>query len=172
MTCGARLALLFALSACALVAHAEELGRLFYTPAQRAALDAARQQNVRIELAPTEEEDTNATPASGTITFNGIVRRNDGHATVWLNNKRIDEHDNSNVRILRRAGEDSISIQAPNSDNRVNLKVGQNYDSATGQVLENYASRPALKPAATPQPPAPPKAAKPAPAEAEEHEAQ
>ncbi|MEW6313755.1 MAG: hypothetical protein AB1513_06885 [Pseudomonadota bacterium] len=162
-----RKACLIMLLALAAPSGAQELGRLFFTPAQRAALDSARQQNVRIDLTPAEEQETADAAPAGTITFNGIVRRSDGHASVWVNNKRIDDRDSGNIRILRRDGTDSISIQAPNSDSRVNLKVGQNYDTATGQVQENYASRPAPapKPAAAPQPPSAPKTTKPAPAE-------
>jgi hypothetical protein len=162
-----RKACLVMLLALAAPAGAQEIGRLFFTPAQRAALDSARQQNVRIDLTPAEEQETAETAPAGTITFNGIVRRSDGRASVWVNNRRIDDRDSGNVRILHRDGADSISIQAPNSDSRVNLKVGQNYDTATGQVQENYASRPAPapRPSAAPQPPSAPKATRPAPSE-------
>ena len=45
--------------------YAEELGRLFYTPPQRAALELQHEDN--------------------TLTVNGIVQKNGGKRTVWLN---------------------------------------------------------------------------------------
>ena len=56
-------------------------GRLFYTPAQRAQLEAARARNVtRINQ---------ATPAAGPppLRFDGMVIRSDGKTTRWVDGK-------------------------------------------------------------------------------------
>jgi len=55
-------------------AHADKLGRLFYTPEQRTHLDHAYARN-----APAEGD------SSPFITVNGIVQKNGGPRTVWVN---------------------------------------------------------------------------------------
>ncbi len=68
-------ALLFVLLAAALPAKGEALGRLFFTPAERAALDRQRllgAQEVQAEQAAT-------------LSINGIVRSSGGTTTVWIN---------------------------------------------------------------------------------------
>lgn len=57
---------------CAATAHAEPLGRLFYTPEERARIDQGTGH------APQAE----ARPAPPVI--NGIVRRSNGEGTVWI----------------------------------------------------------------------------------------
>lgn len=51
------------------------LGRLFFTPEERAALDAGR------PLHDEPEKQTEITPQR----LDGIVRRSDGRGTVWIN---------------------------------------------------------------------------------------
>jgi hypothetical protein len=59
---------------------AADPGRLFYTPAQRAQLEAARARNV-----------TQASPAAAAIAhpqrFDGVVIRSDGASTSWINGR-------------------------------------------------------------------------------------
>lgn len=56
-------------------AQAEEaLGRLFFTPERRQALDQQREMNI--------SEPTNEDPA---LTLNGIVTRSSGKRTAWIN---------------------------------------------------------------------------------------
>jgi hypothetical protein len=59
---------------------AVDLGRLFYTPAQRAELEAARARNV-----------TQATPAAPAVAqpqrFDGVIIRSDGTSTRWVNGR-------------------------------------------------------------------------------------
>ncbi len=62
-----------------LAASAADPGRLFYTPAQRAQLEAARARNIT-QLKP-------GTPESGPPPqrFDGMVVRSDGSTTRWVN---------------------------------------------------------------------------------------
>jgi hypothetical protein len=55
----------------------EALGRLFFTPAQRAALD--RERLLGIARRP------NAIEGEASYTFNGHVKRSGGHTTRWIN---------------------------------------------------------------------------------------
>lgn len=63
------------------VSLAADPGRLFYTPAQRAQLEAARDRNVsRVESrAPV----FNAAP----VRFDGMVIRSDGQGTAWVDGR-------------------------------------------------------------------------------------
>lgn len=74
-TISAHAALLFALLAAAIPAKGEALGRLFFTPAERAALDRQRRLGV---------QESQAAEAAA-LTINGFVRPSGGPATVWIN---------------------------------------------------------------------------------------
>lgn len=58
-------------------AQQDTLGRLFFTPQQRAALDRQREQNRNFV--------PNATDSESSLTINGEVRRSSGRATRWIN---------------------------------------------------------------------------------------
>ena len=87
---------------------AEELGRLFYTPEQRAQLDYSYAQGA---------DSTNSN--SSTLMLNGIVQKHGGKRTVWING------------VPQQAGSsddktpESQSVQVPGTAGTVKLKVGQ-----------------------------------------------
>jgi hypothetical protein len=56
-------------------------GRLFYSPEQRAQLEAARDRNVT----QTRQASPNVTPAP--LRFDGMVIRSDGKSTSWVNGR-------------------------------------------------------------------------------------
>ena len=60
-------------------AFAADPGRLFYTPAQRAQLEAARTG------VPEPRTKAPAARASEPVQFDGIVVRSDGRTTTWIN---------------------------------------------------------------------------------------
>lgn len=131
-------------------ARAEPLGRLFFTPAQRAQLDIARSQKSRATLASDQEE---AVPVPEVVTYGGIVRRNDGKTTVWINNRAVnDGKATDKLPVASRVRPDgSVNLQMPQSDRSVNLKVGQSVEIVSGTIAEPYARRPAAaKPAPKP----------------------
>jgi len=158
----------------------ERLGRLFFTPAQRASLDIARSQRARAAVA-TEKSEQEATPVPQTITYSGVLRRSDGKTTVWINNQPVHDRESAGAgAIVGRVRPDgSVTLQVPQSGRSVNLKPGQSVELLTGAVEEPYSRRfagPESKPAAKPAPDA--KSAKPsapdraAEREREEREAQ
>ena len=122
---------------------AEPLGRLFYTPAQRAQLETARAQRDRrlpISTAP-EAETTPQGPE--VVTYNGVVRRSDGKSTVWINGKPVTERSaaNSDVNVLGLRRDGSLAINVPQTDRSAALKVGQSIDVMSGTIEEPYARR-------------------------------
>lgn len=117
-----RAALLLALSLIVPCADAQELGRLFFTPEQRAALDARRRARVPDKPA--------AAPAvlSPTTRLDGFVRRSGGPPTVWVNGVPTeDSAPGSDARVAVPVGE---------SGARVRLKPGQTLDRGTGEVRD------------------------------------
>jgi hypothetical protein len=89
------------------VAHADQLGRLFFTPAQRAQMDYNYAQNVR------PDDNVNA------LTLNGIVQMQGGKRTAWINGvaQPVGHSDDK--------APDSLPVALPGQNKSVKLKVGQ-----------------------------------------------
>jgi hypothetical protein len=115
-----RAALLLAAMLLLPCARAQEIGRLFFTPEQRSALDARRRARVPDKPA--------ATPmvASPTTRLDGYVQRSQGPSTVWVNGAAVDE---------AAPGSDSrVSVPVGDGGARVRLKPGETLDRGTGEV--------------------------------------
>ncbi len=134
------------------VAAAQDgLGRLFFTPAQRAQLDQQRGRPGAPEPG-TRAVGAAARQAPASLAIDGIVRRSDGQATVWLNREpTLAPAPHGPVRIgpVGDAAE-GADLRLPDSGRRVRIKVGQQVDVQTGKVEERY--RQPVPP--TPAPPA------------------
>ena len=105
------------------LAHADGLtGRLFYTPTERAQLEAGRNR-------PTPAPAENPIRTPDTL-FNGYVLRSDGHATQWINGE---------PRQLQQLPASPGKLKLPATPA---LKPGQEYDTQSGRVRESY-ERPA-----------------------------
>ena len=157
--------LLFPLLLCLLCAGrnaaAQEIGRLFTTPAERAVLERARQAG-KLKL-PAEAVPDRAAPVPEVpvyipvegeqiLVVNGIVRRSGaGHETTWVDSVPHTGPDRlpGGARLARGAGAGKVALTL-RSGRSVTLKPGQTVDAVTGKVSEAY------QPAAVPKPrPAP-----------------
>ena len=134
----------------------ERLGRLFFTPAQRASLDVARSQRARAALS-TEKPEQEAAPVPQTFIYNGVLRRSDGKTTLWINNQPVNDRESAGaVAIVGPVRSDgSVTLQVPQSGRNINLKPGQSVELLSGTVEEAYSRRleilrPEPKPAAKP----------------------
>src|SRR5471030_1184404 len=123
---------------------AAELGRMFFTPAQRATLDNARKQNIRTEIGSDNEQ--SATPLPQNISVNGVIRRSDGKNTIWLNNRVVSEPQKSGVNATLGRNDNRVRLSVPESGRNVDLKVGQTVEIVSGTVGESYLRKPASKP--------------------------
>jgi hypothetical protein len=94
----------FALSG---AAGAEEMGRLFFTPEQRARMDYNYARDVR--------PDDNVSA----LTLNGIVQMHGGKRTAWINGvpQAVGHSDEK--------APESVPVQLPGKNKSVKLKVGQ-----------------------------------------------
>jgi len=112
--------------------QAQELGRLFFTPEQRAALDARRKARVPDKPAAV------AVTASPVTRINGAVQRSGGKSTVWVNGEAIPENPQTDsARVLpqgRNPGR--VSIPAGEGPQRYDLRVGESLDRGSGQVRD------------------------------------
>jgi hypothetical protein len=122
-----------AVLACALLAPAaggaQELGRLFFTPEQRDALDARRK--ARLPDKPA------AVAASPTTRLNGYVTRSSGKSTVWLDGYAVPENVQPEGLNVRRGSDPSrVTLILGEDRRRVDMRVGQTVDRATGEVTD------------------------------------
>lgn len=109
------------------VCFAQELGRLFFTPEQRAALDARRKARV-------PDRPAAAVIASPTTKVDGYVKRSGGPSTVWVNGEALSEGSGDAPRISRSAdGRVSLPI---GEGRRAGLKPGEVIDRGTGEVRD------------------------------------
>ena len=134
------------------LAHpADRLGRLFLTPDQRSQLETVRAQRDRRLPA---DADTEAAPAAtiptgpGVVTYNGVVRRSDGSATVWINSKPVNERskgkNDSEVSVLGLRRDGAVAVAIPQAGRTASLKVGQRLDVTSGRIEEPYSQRETL----------------------------
>ena len=111
-------------------ARAQELGRLFFTPEQRAALDARRK--ARVPDKPAADK-----PASPTTRLDGYVKRSDGPSTVWVNGEGLLETSPEAPRIgATRRDDGRVSVPVGESGARVGLRPGETLDRGSGEVRD------------------------------------
>ncbi len=119
-----------ALSAGPAAAQEAALGRLFFTPEQRAALDARRKARVPDKPA--------AVPVESPVTrVDGTVKRSGGRSTVFVNGEAVPEGApaaGGEGPSLARGGR--VRLGAGEGDARRELRVGESLDRASGEVRD------------------------------------
>lgn len=104
--------------------RAQEVGRLFFTPEQRAALDARRRARV-------PDKPAAVVVASPTTRLDGFVKRSTGPSTVWVNGEPLSEGAGDAPRIGPR-----VSISVGDGGRRAALRPGEVLDRGTGEVRD------------------------------------
>ena len=153
----ARLLALLMLMAGAGTAAGAEIGRLFFTPAQRAALDGFRKLNVQSAAIVEDDRDKDlviAPPAQGPerMSVGGVVRRSDGKNTTWVNNRAVAAGQAGGVKAAPGKNDNRVKLTDPQSGRSFELKVGQTVDVTSGTIEEGYARRAVPKPASAAEP--------------------
>ncbi|MDB5812673.1 MAG: hypothetical protein JWN94_4795 [Betaproteobacteria bacterium] len=138
--------LLIVLLSCANATFAADLGRMFFTPAQRATLDNARKQNIRSEISNDGEQQSAAAPVAQNVSVNGFIRRSDGKNTIWLNSRAVTEQQPGSINAAIGKTDDRVHLNVPDSGRKLDLKVGQTVEVVSGTIEENYLRRPLPKP--------------------------
>ncbi len=112
------------LASAAAVCEAQELGRLFFTPEQRSALDARRKARM-------PDKPAAATVASPTTRLDGYVKRSGGRSTVWVNGETADD-----ARPPAGGSDSRVGVPAGEGRARVELKPGETLDRGNGEVRD------------------------------------
>jgi hypothetical protein len=121
------------LAAGASAATGQELGRLFFTPQQRAALDARRKARVPDQPAAITAAESPSTR------LDGYVKRSDGESTVWLNGQPVPAGKGSNEAQIHtsRNRPDTVTVEAGGGKKRrVPLRVGETLERDSGEVKD------------------------------------
>lgn len=108
--------------------RAQELGRLFFTPEQRAALDARRKAKVPDKPAADPASDLPLTRVDG------AVRRAGGKSTVWVNGETLPETPQGGPRVAPKDAR--VSVPVGDGAQSYDLKVGQTLDRGNGEVRD------------------------------------
>lgn len=120
----ARIPVLVLLAACSAPGFADELGRLFFTPEQRALLELARR--TQGSGAPADAD------GAGGVTLSGIVTRSDGRQTLWVNGRA------QPAGTARDRSPSAATLPLPGGTGQVRLRVGQTLDPETGRIEEGW----------------------------------
>ena len=124
----ATLALLLALLSAG-PAAAQQLGRLFFSPEQRAALDARRAARMPDKPAAVAE--------SPTTRVDGYVKRSSGKSTVWVDGEAMPEGlQIEGLRVQRGNDPTRVTVTVGEDGRRIVLRVGETIDRATGEVKD------------------------------------
>jgi hypothetical protein len=128
-TLSALAGLLFAAASAA--AMAQDLGRLFFTPEQRAELDARRRARVPDKPAAALVE-------SPSTTLDGYVKRSGGRSTVWLNGEPVTEGAEAKRAqvVPSRTDPSRAAVEVGEDGRRIPLRVGESLDRSTGEVSD------------------------------------
>jgi hypothetical protein len=116
-----------ALGAAASPCAGQQLGRLFFTPEQRATLDERRKARV-------PDKPAAAVVASPTTRLDGYVQRSSGPSTVWVQGESLPEGAQGTPRI--DAAGNSVSVPVGEAGARVRLRPGEVLDRGTGEVRD------------------------------------
>lgn len=124
-------------------AAADDLGRLFTTPSERAQLDESRRGAPAfvapvIELRNPDTGERTVEDAS-TLTLRGVVERSAGRSTAWVNDTNTYQGDvgAAHRQVQRSAiGGDTVTVALPDGQSSVQMKVGQTLDTTRGQIRD------------------------------------
>lgn len=107
-------------------ASEEALGRLFFTPERRQALDRQR---------ALHQEDRAQASEDATLTINGVVTRSSGKRTAWINGVPQNENDiDSGVAVTPRAHDPASVVVRPGESPATRARVGETINRSTGET--------------------------------------
>ncbi|MEY3219452.1 MAG: hypothetical protein RIT27_809 [Pseudomonadota bacterium] len=114
-----------------------KIGRLFFSPKERAELNRLRIQAEQAKYTQTKETDL---PIPSFLNLRGFVTNNKGKNVVWFDNKQpIEELNIPGLRLdIQNVNVQGLPIQIINGDKQLKLKPGQHLDTTNGKIIENY----------------------------------
>ncbi|MBT8445986.1 MAG: hypothetical protein HKO62_10665 [Gammaproteobacteria bacterium] len=123
------------------IGSAEELGRLFLSPSERARLETLRRTEAEAaqlasglpEAAAEPVAEAAASPPPAAVSFDGIVTRSDGTRTIWVNGESSYDGRFPELPLTLRSGAPARVIVQPEGADAVVLKPGQRWDPPGGE---------------------------------------
>ncbi|MDR2450739.1 MAG: hypothetical protein LBE85_02995 [Candidatus Accumulibacter sp.] len=106
-------------------ATAQELGRLFFTPELRGALDRRR------ELKLSEQQEIEEDPG---LTIDGVVTRSDGQRTIWING--IARDGDSAVPVTPLGAHPGRIVVRTEDGSAAPAGVGDTVNRSTGETID------------------------------------
>jgi hypothetical protein len=113
------------LAAPTMPAAAQEPGRLFFTPAQRQALDRHRESGLAEHVETIED--------AAALTIDGVVTRGGGRHTVWINGVARDGDGDGVPVVPSRANPGRIVVRTSDGST-AEAGVGDTVDPKTGET--------------------------------------
>lgn len=127
---------------------ADSLGRIFTSEQDRNRLDYIRKQKPMAERKITETQEVDEVfeddqleeeiVIRDTLKLKGFVRRSDGKNSAWINEGNTYEGDLDTIYLKVRPediSDDNVTINMPDNETKVRLKVGEAYDPDNKQVI-------------------------------------
>lgn len=106
----------------------EELGRLFFTPERRQALDRQRQLNIQ------EKQEI---PEDPTLTINGLVTRSSGKRSTWINGVLQNENEApSGVTVTPNRHDPGKIVVKTTEAPPAPARVGETVNRNTGEAID------------------------------------
>ena len=125
---GALILLALIAAACPPAQAEDELGRLFFTPERRQALDRQRLFNIH------EKQEI---PEDPTLTINGVVTRSSGKRTVWVNGvAQNDDEKPGGIAVIPNRGAPGKVVVQPNDAPAGSAGVGDTVNRNTGETSD------------------------------------
>jgi len=112
-------------------AQTAPLGRLFFTPNERAQLEKLHEEKIKSPTLPEKE----LPPPE--VYLNGLVIRSHGPSSAWINGKTALKQAGVEVN-LDPSRYDAVSITIINGNQQLLLKPGQKVNTETNEIQENY----------------------------------
>lgn len=126
---------------------ADSIGRIFLTPEQRVALDAARESGDGLQTPADQPAKPRAVSPEEPVVLNGVVRRSRGRDVAWVNGTRVSSSGTDGVRLRRGPDRHNQVTLEEAGGTTARLKPGQFWIPATGQVADCYGCAVLSKPA-------------------------
>jgi hypothetical protein len=86
-------------------------------------------------------------PEPQIVSYGGIVRRSDGKAMLWINNRLVEEKEAlAGLNLKGKVRPDgSVTLHVPESGSSIDVKVGQSVELQSGRRAEGRKGQPEAK---------------------------
>ncbi len=135
------------------LANAEEqthMGRLFFTPNDRATMNVIRKNSkapdkvIKAEDISKDDDvvtEQQAPVAIRPVIMNGYISRSDGKNTLWINDRAVTEKTAAGEVNVGQLNKNQVKVTV-NKNKSANLKPGQVYDPNTGKIYNHLSEAP------------------------------